>query len=138
MKQFLAFILLFTFLGCSKNPETFIKHIDGYWEIEKVVLSNGKTHDYNINLTIDYLSINDSLNGFRKKLKPNFSGTFETSKNQENFKLIIENDSLNIYYKTPFASWKETILNANEQQLKIINQNKDIYLYKRYVPLNLN
>ena len=88
---------------------------------------------------IDYIEVTDSLSGFRRKLKPNLFGTFETSKSEERFNIKIENDSLNIYYKTPYAEWKETILNANESQLVILNNtNKDVYIYKRYESLDLD
>ena len=49
-------------------------------------------------------------------------------KRHEKFVFKIENDSLNLYYKTPFSSWKETILKASEDKLQIINQNK-VYIY---------
>ncbi|MDB9960730.1 hypothetical protein OAD62_01405 [Oceanihabitans sp.] len=137
MKHIYFILILTVIFSCSPNPETFIPHINGYWEIDKVMAHNGKNRDYNYNDTIDYFELNDSLIGFRKKLKPNFVGTFETSKDAESIKVILENDSLNIYYTTAFASWKETILLATNEQLKIINQNKDVYLYKRYQPLNL-
>ena len=137
MKHIYFILILTVIFSCSPNPETFIPHINGYWEIDKVMAHNGKNRDYNYNDTIDYFELNDSLIGFRKKLKPNFVGTFETSKDAESIKVILENDSLNIYYTTAFASWKETILLATKKQLKIINQNKDVYLYKRYQPLNL-
>lgn len=131
-----ALLSLFVF-SCSPNPETFITHINGYWEIDEVTLHDGNKKDYNYNDTIDYFEIKDSLTGFRTKLKPNFSGTFETSKDTETIKLAIENDTLNIYYTTAFNTWKESILLATKEQLKIINQNKDVYLYKRYQPLDL-
>ena len=129
MKHIYFILILTVIFSCSPNPETFIPHINGYWEIDKVMAHNGKNRDYNYNDTIDYFELNDSLIGFRKKLKPNFVGTFETSKDAESIKVILENDSLNIYYTTAFASWKETILLATKKQLKIINQNKDVYLF---------
>jgi hypothetical protein len=124
--------------SCSKNPETFVPHLNGYWEIDEVTLSDGTKRDYNFNDTIDYIEVSDSISGFRRKLKPNLFGTFETSKSEETFSIKIENDSLNIYYKTPYADWKETILNANETELVILNNtNKDVYIYKRYESLDL-
>jgi len=137
MKKHIILLLALTIFSCSPNPETFITHVNGYWEIDEVTLQDGSKKDYNYNDTIDYFEINDSLTGIRKKLKPNFFGTFETSKDVETIRVVIENDSLNVYYTTPFATWKETILSATKAQLKIINQNKDVYLYKRYQPLDL-
>ncbi|MFD2914283.1 hypothetical protein [Psychroserpens luteus] len=139
MKKLILLLLLISVFSCSKNPNEFIPHINGYWEIDEVTLSDGTKRDYNFNDMIDYIEVTDSLSGFRRKLKPNLFGTFETSKSEERFNIKIENDSLNIYYKTPYAEWKETILNANESQLVILNNtNKDVYIYKRYESLDLD
>ena len=138
MKRFAILLLIFINISCKKNPEDFIKHINGYWEIEKAILASGEKHDYNYNEYIDYFQASDSLTGFRKKLKPTLRGTFETTKDSENFILKIENDSLNIYYSTKFSNWKETILLATNHELKIMNAHKDVFLYKKYEPLKLN
>ncbi|MFD2550458.1 hypothetical protein ACFSQP_01390 [Bizionia sediminis] len=131
----LATCLLFS---CAKNPESYLEHLEGYWEIDEVTLKNGSTKKYKYNDTIDFISLEDSLTGVRKKLKPNFMGTFETSKSSETFQIKIENDSVNMYYNTPFDSWKETVLFANKNQLKVINKNDAVFLYKRYIPLDIN
>lgn len=130
-------ILMFSF-SCTPEPEHFIKHLNGYWEIESVELANGIKKDYKINTTVDYIEIGDSLRGFRKKMQPRLDGTYKTSQDAEGFQLKLENDSLNIYYTTPFNSWKETILYADSTALKIANQNKDVYLYKRFIPIQID
>ncbi|WP_299368753.1 lipocalin family protein [Winogradskyella sp.] len=134
-------ILLISLLflsSCSQNPETFIQHLEGYWEIEEVTLANGTKKQYRFNETIDYISINDSLQGFRKKLKPGINDTYFTTDDAESLVLKIENDSLNVYYTTPYTTWKETILEASATHLKVSNQDKNIYVYKRYTPIELN
>lgn len=132
----IAFLLLFI-LGCKPNPETYLDYINGYWEIESVTFPNGEKRDYTFSGTIDFIEINDGSKGFRKKLKPKLDGTFITSDDSENLLIVLENDSLNAYYQTPYAKWKETILFADETNLKVINQDKKVYLYKRYKPINL-
>lgn len=137
MKHSLSIVIVFLLLSCSSNPEIFIPHLNGYWEIEEVTLSDGTKRLYKFNGTIDYINITDSLTGFRKKLKPNLDGSFSTSNDTESITLKIENNNLIMYYRTEFSNWKETVLNASESELRIINTNKDVYLYKRYQPLNL-
>ena len=137
MRKF-SFILLILIFSCSKNPETYIEHLNGYWEIEEVTLANGSVKQYQFNETIDYISINDSLKGVRKKLKPGINDTYFTSDDAEAITAKIEDNQLNIYYKTAYAEWKETVLDASEKQLKVMNENKDVYLYKRYVPIKLD
>lgn len=137
MRKF-SFILLILIFSCSKNPEMYIEHLNGYWEIEEVTLENGTKKQYQFNETIDYISINDSLKGFRKKLKPGINDTYFTSDDAEAITLKIEDNQLNIYYKTAYAEWKETVLEASEKHLKVRNENNAIYLYKRYTPIHLD
>ncbi len=131
-------LFCFLILSCSNNPEPYIKHIEGYWEIIEVTLPNGNKKEYKFNETIDYISLNDSLKGFRKKLKPGINDTYFTNDDAETLEVKIENDSLNIYYSTPFADWKETVIEATPENLRVINKNKTVYLYKRYTPINLD
>ncbi|MFT5848786.1 MAG: hypothetical protein ACJARX_001397 [Psychroserpens sp.] len=137
-KRLSLLVIALLLFNCSNDPNAMVSHLNGYWEIDEVTLSDGTKRDYNFNDTIDYIEVSDSLSGFRRKLKPNLFGTFESSRSEEVFSIKIEGDSLNIYYKTPYAEWKETVLNANETQLIILNNtNKDVYIYKRYESINL-
>lgn len=138
MRKLILCCALTLLVACGKNPESFIPHLNGYWEIDEVTLADGSKRDYTYNDTVDYLNISDSLTGFRKKLKPNFDGTYTTSDDAESLELKIENDSLHIYYTTPYAEWKETVLKANDDQLLIINDQHIKYLYKRFEPINVN
>ena len=138
IKHFIFLLLAIVIFSCTKNPETYIKHIDGYWEIDEVTMADGSKKEYKFNETIDYISINDSLKGFRKKLKPGINDTYFSSDDEEAIVLKIEDNTLNIYYNTPYANWKETVLEATETQLRIINESENIYLYKRYTPIKLD
>lgn len=138
MKKIIYILFLTFIMSCSKNPESYIEHLDGYWEIDEVTLRDGSKRDYNYNDTVDFISMTDSLTGIRKKMKPNFNGTYETSNDVEDFTLKIENDSLNVYYKTPFANWKETILEATDDKMIVRNHDNLIYIYKRFVPIDVN
>lgn len=135
MKKLIFYTSLILLLACGKNPETFIPHINGYWEIDEVTMADGAIRDYNYNDTVDYFSVSDSLTGFRKKMRPSFDGTYTTSDSSEDLTLKIENDSLHIYYITPFANWKETVLDATPDKLLIINDQKIKYLYRRFEPI---
>ncbi|MCA0132249.1 lipocalin family protein [Winogradskyella alexanderae] len=137
MKRFL--LLLFILLSsCTNNPENYLEHINGYWEIEEVVLPDGTKREYRINETIDYLKINDSLKGFRKKMKPGLNDTYYTSDDAEAIVARIENNKLILQYSTPYSIWEEVVLEANKERLKVVNEEKVVYLYKRYSPINLN
>ena len=134
----LILILFLAFISCYENPENYLDNINGYWEIEEVIFADGTTKEYRVNETIDFIRINDSLNGFRKKMKPGINDTYYTSDDAEAIVAKIENKTLILYYSTPYAKWKETVLNVSEEQLKVINEDNVVYLYKRYKPLKLD
>ena len=136
--RYATVLVVLIFLSCQTDPKSYLEFVNGYWEIEQVTFPNGDEKEYKFNEMIDYIQINDDKKGFRKKVKPNLDQTFSTSNHQEYIEAKIENDSLNLYYKTPFNSWKETVLSANDKQLTIVLKNNVTYTYKRFQPLNLN
>ena len=132
-----VFLLFLCLLQCADTPEDMIPSLSGYWEIEKVILSDGTERTYSINLTIDYISVNDSLKGFRKKLKPNLSGTYETSNDVEALEIKTIDNKLYIEYTTALSQWTERVLKAEDGVLHLKNDANTTYIYKRHEPLNI-
>ena len=137
MKKTLLVIVLLA-MGCKSNPDKHIKFIEGYWEIESVYKDNQLLRTFKINSGIDYFKINADLKGFRKKLKPNFSGTFQTSKDVLNFKIEIQNNGLFLNYIDNATSFSEEVLEANKEKLVIKSNSGLVYNYKPYEALDLS
>ena len=137
MKKTLLVIVLLA-MGCKSNPDKHIEFIEGYWEIESVYKDNQLFKTFKINSGIDYFKINTDLKGFRKKLKPNFSGTFETSKDVLNFKIEIQNNNLFLNYIDNATAFREEVLEANKEKLVIKSNSGIVYNYKPYEALDLS
>jgi len=137
MKKTLLVIVLLA-MGCKSNPDKHIEFIEGYWEIERVYKDNKLLRTFKINSGIDYFKINADLKGFRKKLKPNFSGTFQTSKDVLNFKIEIQNNGLFFNYIDNATSFREEVLEANKEKLVIKSNSGLVYNYKPYEALDLS
>ncbi|AXT53489.1 hypothetical protein D1818_22660 [Aquimarina sp. BL5] len=137
MSKYIVYTIALLLVSCSKpNPETFIKHIDGYWEIEKVITSDGLEKQYNFNQSIDFFEVTN-MTGIRKKVQPRLNGNFIATRDSETFTLVIENDSLRMHYKTPLSIWKETLISAKENQMIIRNDAGNLYFYKPYTKIEL-
>ena len=138
MKPSLLLILLtILFSSCDKpNPEAQKENLSGYWEIKTVEMPSGAKKEFGINTIVDYIEMKGD-SGTRTKVSPKFDGTYSTNSTVENFTLKIEDDSLRMYYKTPFDDWKETVIEAKDGVLTVINRDNKIYSYSRYenVPL---
>lgn len=131
-----ALFLLFlscSLLSCSNSPEEQIANLNGYWEIQRAELPEGITKEFKYSELVDYIEIEDKK-GFRSKVRPQLGGRFITSKDTETFNVKVENDSINLYYTTPFNEWKESLISSSEEEIKILNSKGIIYTYKRFTP----
>ena len=139
MRKIYASLLLgFVFFSCErKDPKEQLKHLSGYWEIDKVEFSEDSIKNYSISPYIDYFHFEDEK-GFRRKVKPRFDGTSIAVGSTEEVEAIVENDSLRLYYKTPYATWKETVISAEEDKMRILNPEGIIYHYNKYEPINIS
>ena len=132
----ILFCTLLTMACNTKNTSKDINNLNGYWEITEVTLNNGTKKQYKVNETIDYFFIDNQLKGFRKKLTPKLEGGFYGSKQTESIAVLKKSNLWHIEYSTPYNQWQETIIQLDSNTLKLKNSKKDIYIYKRFKPLN--
>ena len=137
MKKLFVLICLCA-VGCKSNQTHQIDSIEGYWEIESVYKDDKLIKTFKISPGIDYFKINKGSKGFRKKLKPNFNGTFETSKDVLNFEIEIQNNTLFLNYNDNATKFNEEVLLASTEKLVLKNNRGFVYYYKTYKPLDLS
>ena len=137
MKKLFVLICLCV-IGCKSNPTHQIDSIEGYWEIESVYKDDKLIKTFKISPGIDYFKINKRSKGFRKKLKPNFNGTFETSKDVLNFEIEIQNNTLFLNYIDNATKFSEEVLLASTEKLVLKNNRGFVYNYKTHKPLDLS
>ncbi|UJH92116.1 hypothetical protein LZ575_05870 [Antarcticibacterium sp. 1MA-6-2] len=134
-KLLILFVFPLLLLACNdQSPEEQVKNLEGYWEIEQVEFPGDSLRTYKFNETIDYFQVDGKV-GFRKKVRPQFDGSYQITDDEEQIELKIEEDELFLYYTTPFTSWKEKVLKAEEDEMELKNEQGLIYHYKRFTPL---
>ena len=136
MRLFFSILLGTLLFSCSNTID--IQDLNGYWEIQEVTLANGTKKAYNFSNMVDFIAVKEDSSGIRKKMKPNLTGSYETSNIEEAFFIKQEGHDIKLYYKTPYSSWEETILELNKTQLKVVNQDGIVYTYKPYEPINID
>lgn len=135
MKKLTSLLLLFVIsLSCNTNdPKEEIANLNGYWEIKAAELPDGSTKEYRFSEMVDYIVVEEN-EGFRKKLRPQLGGNFISTDDEEMLEVKVENDSINLYYTTPFTHWKETLISSEEDKLVIKNEDGILYTYSRFIP----
>ena len=130
-KLFLALLLLLI-ISCSKpDPEIQKQNLSGYWEIKTVEMPSGNEKNFNMNTIVDHIEVKGD-SGVRTKVSPKLDGSFTTNGDSEKFTLKIEDDSLRMYYKTPFDQWKETVIKAKDSVLTVKNSDNKTYTYTKF------
>lgn len=136
MRSLLSCIILTIAISCGKHDPTGQKEkLGGYWEIQSVEMPDGSKKDFSFNPVVDFIEVLED-SGNRTKVSPRLDGSFINSGLTEKFVLKIEEDSLRIYYETPFDQWKETVMTATDSMLKILNRDRKIYSYKKFEKIN--
>lgn len=125
-------LFLIAVVSCAKHdPQAQKQNLSGYWQIETVEMPSGKKKGFNMNAIVDHIEVKGD-SGVRTKVSPKLDGTFNTNGVSEKFTLKIEDDSLRMYYKTPFDEWKETVIQAKDSVFSVINRDNKIYEYKKF------
>ena len=137
MRQ-LLWIGIFFIFSCQGKPEAHLQFIEGYWEIVQVEKEGKIIKSFSINPDIDYFKINNNESGFRKKLKPRFDGSFETSRDTLKFDIEISENKLCLAYKIDILTLREHVEKASANRLIISNTEGFKYTYKPYEPLDPN
>jgi hypothetical protein len=137
MKKIVGFLVLVLLMSCKQTiTESDLNNLNGYWEIEKVILPNGEKKEYKVNETIDFFKITKS-NGFRKKVMPQIDGTYLTNDIQEDVLVVFKDGDALLQYKTTYASWKEEIIALTKDKLVVKNQQDLEYHYKRPIKFSM-
>lgn len=137
MKRFCLLVLLSIVLfSCDKTyTDAEISKINGYWEIEKVVMPDS-IKEYGVNPAIDFFEVKGKQ-GFRKKVMPQFDGTYRMNNLSEKIEIVTDSGKTFISYTTEYAKWREEILDLSDDELVLKNGHKMEYHYKKPQPFTL-
>ena len=137
MRYIYIIVALIGLAGCqNKVSKLDLPHLNGYWEIERVTFPDGSKKEYAVSTSIDYIEVKN-FKGFRKKVRPNFNGTYVTSNDAEMF-TISENEGIfSLNYKTDLSEWREKIASLSENGFTVINEENIKYHYKKFEPIDL-
>ena len=138
MKKILPFLLLFTIATSCKQTITKkdTEKINGYWEIEKVILADGSTKAYSVNETIDYFEIKNNK-GFRKKVAPQLDGTYLINNQFEKISIVASDKNFFILYLTKYTKFREQIIEIRDSTMVLKNDRNVEYHYKKPIPFSV-
>nr|WP_297783528.1 hypothetical protein [uncultured Allomuricauda sp.] len=138
MTRILSLLLILLFWSCSDSPvkEKDLHYLNGYWEISEVEFPDGSIKQYGMNPSIDFIQLKEGK-GYRKKMKPQFDGTYDTSKDVEGFTVSKVNETIILQYATALSNWEEKLIQMDSLTFSVINEEGVTYRYKRFEPIKI-
>ena len=138
MRRILYFLLILMLWACNDSSvnENDLHYLNGYWEISEVEFPDGSIKEYGMNPSIDFIQLKDDK-GYRKKMKPKFDGTYDTSKDVEGFTVSNANETIILRYSTELSEWEEKLMQLDSVSFSVTNQEGVTYKYKRFEPIKI-
>ena len=137
MKIHLYILSLFLglFLSCNQDKKSIdLTHLNGYWEIDRVVNPSGEEKKYGFNEYVDFFKTEGNI-GFRSKVKPQFGGKYKSNAQKITYRINTNNDSIFISYGNDSNTWNDLIIEATDQQICLQNKQGSLYYYRPYTPI---
>ena len=130
-KSILLFLFTLVSVGCSQNADpSKIDFINGYWQISKVTDEDGNKKEYPINEVYDYFEIKNN-NGFHKKVQWQPDGTFLVNDLQENVKVIIANDEVQLDFSSKYGKHSENMESLSAAEMVLVSKDQIRFVYKK-------
>jgi hypothetical protein len=136
-KTILLLFVSIVALSCGNSiSEADLAKLNGYWEIETAVMPDGSEKEYKVNTTIDFFDLKGKT-GFRKKVMPQFDGSYRMNDLSEKISIVQDSGKTYISYVTDYAKWKEEIVELNDKKLVLKNNHDMEYHYKKPEPFTV-
>ena len=121
------------FYSCNKTKN--LQYMNGYWEINSVMIEGKEIKNYPFSGTVDYFIIDEKNKGFRKKVKPKIDGSFEINMHEINFEIEMKKNEIYLVYGKG-KNFVESVIKLDSTKMILKNMDGFVYEYKRYLPNN--
>ena len=109
--------------------------MNGYWEINSVMIEGKEIKNYPFNGTIDYFILDEKNKGFRKKVKPKIDGSFEINMHEIKFQIEMKKNDIYLVYGKG-KNFVESVVKLDSTKMILKNMDGFVYEYKRFFPNN--
>ena len=109
--------------------------MNGYWEINSVMIEGKEIKNYPFSGTIDYFILDEKNKGFRKKVKPKIDGSFEINMHEIKFEIEMKKNDIYLVYGKG-KNFVESVIKLDSTKMILKNMDGFVYEYKRFLPNN--
>ena len=128
-------ISLFALIFYSCNETKNLQYMNGYWEINSVMIEGKEIKNYPFSGTIDYFILDEKNKGFRKKVKPKIDGSFEINMHEIKFEIEMKKNDIYLVYGKG-KNFVESVVKLDSTKMVLKNMDGFVYEYKRFLPNN--
>jgi hypothetical protein len=132
MKNIIYLLLTVVLISCTSNEEK-IKALEGYWNIDEVILPNGSEREFPFSNHMDHFEI-DGFKGVKNRVSPTYDGSFVSYGNPIYFQWEEKDGDLSLTFQKGDGAYTQTVEKATKDILVLLHENGTRYTYKAYTP----
>jgi hypothetical protein len=126
--RYLFVFVALVMYSCNNSTADQVVHLEGYWDIEKVVLEDGSEKEFPFSNHMDFFNIEGS-NGTKHRVSPRYDGTMVDYGSPVSFKWEDQDGTLVLLFKDGDQSYKQTVSSCTADQLVLLHENGTKYYY---------
>lgn len=131
--RYVLLIVTLILYSCGNSTTDQIKQLEGYWNIEKVILPDGSEKDFPFSNHMDYFVI-EGGSGVKNRVSPKYDGSMVEYGSPVAFKWEENDGVLILQFKEGDQSYKQTVSKCTTDQLVLLHENGTEYYYEAYTP----
>ena len=132
MNKIIYLILVSVVISCSSNEDK-IKAVEGYWNIEQVLMPDGNEREFPFSNHMDHFKI-EGYKGVKNRVSPTYDGGFISYGNPIYFEWKEKDGDIWLTFQEGEGSYKQTVEKATKETLVLLHENGTRYTYKSYTP----
>jgi hypothetical protein len=132
MKKLLTIFVAILVSSCATPVDDMAQAINGYWNIDKVELSDGSDREFPFSNHMDHFSISKTR-GVKNRVSPTYDGKFINYNSPVPFKWEKRDGKLFLLFNDGTEKYEQQVVDANEETMELLHENGTRYLYKRYI-----
>lgn len=127
-------LLMFLILGiysCSNSVSDQVAQLQGYWNIDKVLMADGTEKAFPFSNHMDFFVI-EGNKGMKHRVSPKYDGTMVDYGSPVPFKWEDQNGTLVLLFNEGERSYSQKVTKCTADQLVLLHDNGTQYFYEAY------
>lgn len=131
MRNYFLILSILFLTSCSNNASKMVSAMEGYWNIDTVILADGTEREFPFSNHMDHFEI-EGNNGVKNRVSPTFDGNFVNYGSPVPFTWESVDGKVVLTFKDGEERYQQILETCNDSKLVLLHENGTEYTYKAF------